>query len=107
MRTCSLALWVLVLVGCPKQVETRVAGTDDARIDSAAARLEELRVRGQQEDQSCDDRCEVATESCTVAEELCGWVERNPDRTDLPPRCVQAREQCAQSRNACSSCRNL
>jgi hypothetical protein len=107
MRACSLALLVLVLAGCPKRSETRVAGTDDSRIDSAAARLEELNVRGQQEDLSCDERCEVGTQTCAVGEELCGWVEQNPDRTDLPPRCVQAREQCAQARQGCSRCRNL
>jgi hypothetical protein len=107
MRARSLALLAVVFLGCPKQLETRVAGTDDSRIDSAAARLEELRVRGRQEGLSCEGRCAVATESCTVAEELCGWVERNPDRTDLPPRCIQAREQCAQGRSDCSRCRNL
>jgi hypothetical protein len=107
MRACSLALLALVLVGCPKRVDTRVAGTDDSRIDSAAARLEELRVRDGREDLSCEERCEGATQTCEVAEELCGWVEQHPDREDLPPRCVQAREQCAQARQGCTRCREL
>ena len=105
MRACCLALMALVLAGCPKQVDSRVAGSDDSRMDSVSAQLEELRVRGQQEDLSCDERCDGATRACALAEELCGWVERNPDRTDLPPRCVDAREQCAQARNACTRCR--
>ena len=105
MRACLFALMVLVLAGCPKQVDSRVAGSDDARIDSASARLEELQGRGQQEDLPCGERCDVASQTCAVAEELCGWVERHPDRTDLPPRCVQAREQCAQARNDCARCR--
>jgi hypothetical protein len=97
----------LVLAGCPKQVDSRVAGSDDTHIDAATNKLEELRVRGQQEGLSCGDRCDGATQTCEVAEELCGWVERNPDRTDLPPRCVQGREQCAQARNECTRCQSL
>lgn len=107
MRACFLALLTLALVGCPKQVDTRVAGTDDSHIDAVSARLEELRVRAQQEDLSCGDRCDVATRTCSDAEELCGWTERNPDRTDLAPRCVEAREQCAQARNGCTRCQSL
>jgi hypothetical protein len=106
MRAPCLALLALVLAGCsPKQVE-RVAGSDDLRIDSAMARLEELRLRGQSEGLACPDRCTLATETCEVTEELCGLVEGNPDRTDLPPRCIQAREQCAQANNGCDRCRD-
>ena len=105
MRACCLALMALVLAGCPKQVDSRVAGTDDTRIDSATARLEEYRVRAQRDDLSCDEQCELGTRTCEVADELCAWVERNPDREDLPPRCVEAREQCAQTRNGCTRCR--
>lgn len=97
----------LVLAGCPKQVDTRVAGTDDVHIDAATNKLEELRVRGQQEGLSCQERCDEAARTCVVAEELCGWVERNPDRADLPPRCVAGREQCAQTRNDCKRCQTL
>ena len=105
MRACSLALMAVVLAGCPKQVDSRVAVTDDTRIDSAMARLEEYQVRGQQEDLSCDERCELGTQTCAEAGELCGWVERNPDRENLAPKCVEAREQCAQSGNGCKRCR--
>lgn len=104
MRAPCLVLLTLVLAGCPKHVE-RVAGTDDSRIDAAAARLEELRLREQAEDLACPDRCDVATGTCEVAEELCALVEANPDRTDLPPRCTQAREQCAQANGGCARCR--
>ncbi|MBN1207242.1 MAG: hypothetical protein JXB05_20320 [Myxococcaceae bacterium] len=105
MRTLCLALLALVLAGCPKQVE-RVAGSDDARIDGAAARLEELTLREQSEELSCAERCDVAGQTCEVAEELCALVEAHPDRTDLPPRCAQAREQCAQANGGCTRCSN-
>lgn len=105
MRAPCLALLALVLAGCPKHVE-RVAGSDDSRIDDAAARLEELRLEEQSEDLSCVDRCTVARHTCSVAEELCGLVDSHPDRTDLPPRCVQAREQCAQANAGCTRCQN-
>jgi hypothetical protein len=103
MRAPCLALVFLVLAGCPKQVE-RVAGSDDAQIDAAAARLEELRVREQSESLSCPDRCDVATQTCAVSDELCALVDANPDRGDLPPRCVQSREQCAQANTGCARC---
>ncbi|HYH97215.1 hypothetical protein [Hyalangium sp.] len=105
MRAPCLALLALVLAGCPKQVE-RVAGSDDSQIDSATARLEELRVKEQSESLSCSERCAVARQTCEVGEELCGRVEANPDRTDLPPRCVQAREQCAQANGGCTRCQS-
>jgi hypothetical protein len=104
MRALCLALLALVLAGCPKQVE-RVAGSDDAQIDDAAARLEELRVREQSETLSCQQRCDVATRTCAVSDELCALVEAHPARTDLPPRCVQSREQCAQANGGCARCR--
>jgi hypothetical protein len=104
MRAPCLALLALVLAGCPKQVE-RVAGSDDTRIDAAAAHLEELRLREQSETLTCRERCDIATQTCSVSDELCALVEANPDRTDLPPRCVQSREQCAQANGGCARCR--
>ncbi len=108
MRASSPALLMLlaglVLAGCAKNVDTRVAGDDDAAIDSASARLEELNARVGQDDLSCADQCDVATRTCAVAEELCSLVDRNPDRDDLPPRCAQGREQCSSTRDGCSRC---
>lgn len=105
MRTPYRAvLLALVLSGCPKPVE-RVAGTDDARIDAAMAKLEELRLQERSETLSCQQHCLGAQETCALAEELCGLVEAHPDRTDLPPRCTQAREQCAQANSGCARCR--
>ncbi|HEX8698407.1 MAG TPA: hypothetical protein VF815_06190 [Myxococcaceae bacterium] len=103
MRAPCLALLALVLTGCPKQVE-RVAGSDDSQIDTAAAHLEELRVREQSESLPCQERCDLATQTCTLSDELCALVEANPDRGDLPPRCVQSREQCAQATGGCERC---
>ncbi|MDC0708924.1 hypothetical protein POL68_10640 [Stigmatella sp. ncwal1] len=101
---CPLLLLVtLMLAGCPKRME-RVAGTDDARIDAAEARLEELRLRAHEDEASCPSRCDASSEMCELADALCSWVESTPDRTDLPPRCVQAREQCAQATSRCTRC---
>ena len=105
MRAPCLALLALVLAGCPKHVE-RVAGTDDSRIDDAAARLEELRLKEQSEDAVLPGPVQRGAETCAVTEELCGLVDAHPDRTDLPPRCVQAREQCAQANAGCERCKN-
>lgn len=108
MRASSPALLLLLagvaLAGCAKNVDTRVAGDDDAAIDSASARLEELNARAQQDGLSCADECDVATRTCGVAEELCALVDRHPDRDDLPPRCAQGREQCSSAKDGCSRC---
>jgi hypothetical protein len=105
MRALCLAVLTVVLAGCPKQVE-RVAGSDDSRMDDAAAQLEELRLQEQSETLSCSDRCSVARRTCEVTQDLCGLVEAHPDRTDLPPRCVRAREQCAQANADCTRCQD-
>jgi hypothetical protein len=105
MRAASLALLMLALVGCHKQVETRVAGSDDDQITTYEAQLEELRSRGTEGNLSCEDRCTLTTRTCEVAENLCGLVEAHPDRTDLPRRCVQARETCAEGTDSCTRCR--
>ncbi|SEU17846.1 hypothetical protein [Stigmatella erecta] len=99
-----LLVVTLGLTGCPNRVE-RVAGTSDARIDAAEARMEELRFQAHAEESSCASRCDASSELCELADALCSWVERTPDRTDLPPRCVQAREQCAQAHGRCTRCR--
>ncbi|ATB48956.1 hypothetical protein [Corallococcus macrosporus] len=93
-----------VLAGCAKNVDARVAGSDDAAIDALSLRLEELRTRDAGNDATCADRCALGRSTCELAEELCALVERHPDRTDLPPRCAQAQEQCAGARNACARC---
>jgi hypothetical protein len=105
MRTLRLVLLPLVLVGCLKQVEGRVAGSDDEQLAAYEAKLEELRARGTAGEPSCAEQCDVATQTCGVAEHLCAVVERHPDRTDLPSRCVQARESCATGTERCTSCR--
>jgi hypothetical protein len=105
MRAAGLFLMTLVLTGCPKPMDTRVAGSDDARLAAYEATLEELRARGAAGDVTCADRCTLATRTCRVAEELCAVVARNPERGDLPSRCAQAREQCAWETDGCTRCR--
>lgn len=106
MRAASLALLALALVGCPKQVDTRVAGSDDDQLTAYEAQLEELRSRGTNGDLSCSDRCTLSTRTCGVAEDLCDVVARHPDRTDLPQRCTRARESCAETTDGCTRCQN-
>jgi methylaspartate ammonia-lyase len=106
MRAASLALLTLVLVGCPKQVDTtRVAGSDDEQLATYEARLEELRSRGAGGETSCEERCTQATQTCEVAEDFCELVARHPDRGDLTRRCVQAQESCAETTDGCTRCR--
>ncbi|WIG99248.1 hypothetical protein [Myxococcus sp. SDU36] len=99
-----MLLACVLLTACAKQVDSRVAGTDDAAIDSLSLRLEELRTRDDLDDATCADRCAVGTQSCELAESLCALVERHPERYDLPPRCAQGQEQCAMARNRCARC---
>jgi hypothetical protein len=104
MRVASLALLMLAVVGCPKQVDTRVAGSDDDQLTTYEARLEELRSRGTNGNLSCSDRCTLSTQTCGVAKNLCDVVENHPDREDLPERCARASESCAETTNTCASC---
>jgi hypothetical protein len=105
MRVASLALLTVVLVGCPKQVDTRVAGSNDDQLATYEARLEELRSRGTAGDLSCSDRCSLATQTCEVSRNLCAVVEHHPDRRDLPQRCTRAQESCAEGTESCTRCR--
>jgi hypothetical protein len=105
MRATMLALLTLVLVGCPKQVDTRVAGTDDDQLALYEAKLEELRSRASARDTSCEEGCTLTRETCEVAENLCAVVSRNEDRADLPRRCTRARESCAEGTDSCTRCR--
>ncbi|WNG46370.1 hypothetical protein F0U60_21310 [Archangium minus] len=107
MRAASLALLTLALVGCPKQVDNRVAGSDDDQLTAYEARLEELRARGASDgDPTCSDRCTLSTQTCGVAENLCEVVADHPERTDLPQRCIRARESCAETTDSCKRCQS-
>lgn len=104
MRVASLALLMLAVVGCPKQVDTRVAGSDDDQLTTYETRLEELRSRGTNRNLSCSERCTLANQTCGVSRNLCDVVSQHPDRADLPERCARASESCAETTNTCSSC---
>lgn len=106
MRIASLALLTLALMGCPKQVDPRVAGSDDDRLTTYEARLEELRSRGTNGNLSCSDRCTLSSQTCGVATDLCDVVARHPDRTDLPERCARASESCAETTDGCTRCQS-
>jgi hypothetical protein len=106
MRIASLALLTLALMGCRKQVDTRVAGSDDDQLTTYEARLEELRSRGTNGELSCPDRCTLANQTCGVAKDLCDVVSQHPDRTDLPQRCARASESCAETTDNCTRCQS-
>jgi len=104
MRAASLVLLTVILTGCSWRGDTRVAGSDDARLAAYEATLEELRARRTSGEEPCTGRCDLATRACGVGEELCALVERHPERGDLPRRCVEAREQCAEATDDCARC---
>ena len=104
MRGARLALFALLLVGCPRRMESRVAGSDEDQLTSQEARLEELRARASTPGASCADQCSLAPRVCEVSEDLCAVVARHPERADLPPRCSRAREACAERTDTCSRC---
>jgi hypothetical protein len=105
MRTARLALLALLLVGCPRRMESRVEGADEEQLTSDEARLEELRVRAALPEATCAEQCSLAPQVCDVAEALCTVVARHPERADLPPRCSRAREACAERTDTCARCR--
>lgn len=90
------------LLGCPKNVDTTVAGTDEEQLDRYSARLEELRTRFQSENVGCDETCNMAREVCDLSRRICDIATRNPERAN--DRCVSSQEDCAHFNDSCSSC---
>lgn len=90
-----------LLIGCPKQTTTTVAGSDDEMMDQLSAQLEELRTRT---DLSCKDSCGLKDKVCGLSKQTCDIGSRAPDRADFQKKCVTSQEDCAKFNEACSSC---
>ncbi|MFO0593960.1 MAG: hypothetical protein U0228_01615 [Myxococcaceae bacterium] len=94
---------VLALAGCPKaNTGPNLGGSDDEKMDSLAAQLEELRTRNPTE---CSDVCSLKTKVCNLSETACEIAGRNADRAEYQKRCVATQEECAKSNEACSACK--
>jgi hypothetical protein len=102
-KLIPLSLFVAaVLLGCPKNMDTNVAGTDEEQLDRYSARLEELRTRSLQENVPCDESCNMAREVCELSRRVCDIAKRKPEVAQ--DRCVSSQEDCARFNDSCSSC---
>lgn len=93
----------LTLFACPKATTGPVlGGSDDEKMDSLAAQLEELRTRTNTE---CSETCSLKVKVCNLSETACEIAGRNADRAEYQKRCVTAQEECAKFNEACSACK--
>jgi hypothetical protein len=93
----------LALFACPKSTGgSTLGGSDDEKMDSLAAQLEELRTRTNTE---CSETCSLKVKVCNLSETACEIAGRNADRAEYQKRCVAAQEDCAKFNEACSSCK--
>lgn len=90
-----------LLMGCPKQTTTTVAGTDDEMMDQLSAQLEELRTRT---DIACADSCNLKSKVCGLSKQTCDIAGKAPERADFQKKCVTSQEDCAKFNESCSSC---
>ncbi len=96
------ALLVCVaLLGCPKNIPTTVAGSDDEQMDQYSSQLEEYRTKS---DLSCADSCDAKKKVCGVSAKVCELSGKATDRQDFQSRCVGSQEDCARFSETCASC---
>ncbi|MFZ5471145.1 MAG: hypothetical protein ACOZIN_17120 [Myxococcota bacterium] len=100
----TAAFAALAFLGCPKNVPTTVAGSDDEQMDQHAAKLEELNARAKAQEPSCSDWCSMASQVCDLRTKVCDIAGRHADRADMQNRCVASQENCAQFNDSCTSC---
>jgi outer membrane murein-binding lipoprotein Lpp len=98
---CSALVLGCVLLGCPKNVVTNVAGTDDEKMDQLSAQLEELHTKT---DLPCGEYCSLKSRACGVSTQACEVSTRAPERADFQKKCVVAQEECARFNEACDRC---
>ena len=102
IRSVLLLLPCLVLLqGCPKNVDTTVAGSDDSQMDQYSSVLEEYRTKT---DLSCADSCAAKKKVCEVSNKVCELSQKATDRLDFQSRCVASQEDCAKFGESCASC---
>lgn len=104
MNRLLLALTLsLALFACPKATPgPNLGGSDDEKMDTIAAQLEELRTRTNTE---CSETCSIKTKVCNLSETACEIAGRNADRNEYQKRCVAAQEECAKFNESCSTCK--
>ena len=93
----------IILLACPKSTGgPNLGGSDEEKMDSIAAQLEEYGTKATTE---CGETCDLKTKICKLSETACEIAGRSADRADYQKRCVTAQEECARFNEACSTCK--
>jgi hypothetical protein len=93
----------LLLLACPKTTGgPNLGGSDDEKMDSISAQLEEYRTKSNTE---CGETCDLKTKVCKLSDSACEIAGRNADRAEYQKRCVTAQEECARFNESCSTCK--
>ncbi len=95
------ALLVTFTTGCPKNVVTTVAGSDDQQMDQYTAQLEEYRTKT---GLSCDESCAAKKKVCGISSGACELSTKAPERQDFQKTCVASQEECAKFSESCANC---
>jgi hypothetical protein len=105
-RSTSLlfvAVASLCLLACPKANPGPDLGdSDDAKMDSIAAKLEEYKTAANTD---CAETCATKTKICSLSETACEIAGRSADRAEYQKRCVATQEECARFNESCSTCK--
>ncbi len=92
-----------LLLACPKAAPvSTLQGSDDEKMDTIAAQLEELATKT---DLACGETCSIKTKVCGLSATACDVAGRHADRNDYQQRCITAQEECARFNEACSACK--
>jgi hypothetical protein len=103
LRLLAALTLSLTLFACPKaNPGPALGGSDDEKMDSLAAQLEELNTRTATD---CSDTCSLKTKVCNLSETACEIAGKHADRAEYQKRCVTAQEECAKFNEACSTCK--
>ena len=105
LHSFALCALLLAAAGCPKRVDSNVAGTDDEQMDQLSARLEELRARVQAQEPQCKDWCSMSGEVSHLSQKVCDLSTKNPERSDMQQKCVASQEERARFNDGCAPCR--
>ena len=99
----ALAACAFVLTACPKSAPgPSLGGSDDEKMDTIAAQLEELRTRQTTE---CSETCSIKNKVCSLRDTACEIAGQHSDRNEYQKRCTVGQEDCAKFNEACSACR--
>lgn len=90
-----------LLLGCPKNAVTNVAGSDDEKMDQLSAQLEELHTKTELQ---CTEYCHLKSRACGISTQACELSSHAAERTDFQKKCVLAQEECARFNEACDRC---